>query len=124
MKTKEIELSGKKITIWKMNLGFKNDYKGDISTTTWKNVGGKQVREVTTDNGKMELYTYVYGIYSSEDLGIQPPKDLMLGLTPEEKLARLRIIRGLDMDMTDLYVAISEFNTDADEEVIKKSDSL
>jgi len=121
MKTKEIEVNGKKITIWKMNMGFLTDYKGDISELVYKkDKTGKIVREVTINNGKMELYSYVYGIYKSDDLGIKPISNIELGLTPEEKIERIKLLRTLNEDLTEVYKELQEFNTEADEEVLKK----
>ena len=125
MKTKVVEKKGNKITIWKMNFGFRSDYQGDTTITTYKKVnkGGKDimVRDVKIDNGKMILMTLVYGIFESTDMGIPAPKNLKLGLTPEEKEMRLEIIRSLDYDLDDVFTAIQEINEEVDEEIIKKS---
>lgn len=120
IKTKEVELEGKKITIWKMNLGFRTDYQGDTTETVWRNEGNRRIRDVVVHNGKLLLMTLVYGIYKSEDLGIKEPKDLSMGLSPEEKESRIKIIRELDFDIDKLYEEIQEFNTEVEEEVLKK----
>lgn len=126
MKTKDVEVEGNKVTIWKMNLGFRSDYQGDTTKTVWKKrknpKTGKEesYRDVEVDNGRLILYTYVYGILKSDDLGIPEPKDLQLGLTPEEKEHRIRVIRNLDIELSPIYEEINAFNGEADEETLKK----
>lgn len=120
MKTKDIEVDGKKITIWKMNLGFRTDYQGDTTKTVWRQEGHKKIRDVEIDNGKLVLMTLVYGIYKSEDLNIPEPKDLTYGFTPEEKENRIKIVRMLDLNVDNIYEEINILNTSVDEEVLKK----
>lgn len=120
MKTKEVEVDGKKITVWKMNLGFRSDYQDDTIQTTVKSDGNRKERSVDLKNGRMILMTLVYGIYESTDLGIVPPKDLTMGFTPEEKAQRMKIIRMLEVDTEKIFEEIDKINSDVDEEVIKK----
>jgi hypothetical protein len=120
MKTKEIEVDGKKITIWKMNFGFRSDYQGDTTSTRVEMVNGKRERKVEVDNGKMILMTLVYGIYESNDLGIPAPSSIELGFNPSEKENRLKKIRSLDLDVDKIFDAINEINTEVEEEVLKK----
>lgn len=120
MKTKEIIVDNKKITVWKMNLGFRTDYQGSTTVTSFKNVNGKVVKDVSIDNGKLILMTLVYGIYNSDDLNIPAPKDLAMGLTPEEVNHRVRVLRSLDFDTDIVYEEINKINTEVEEEVLKK----
>lgn len=120
MKTKEIVLNEKKVTIWKMNLGFRTDYQGETTVTSYKVVNGVRVRDVSVDNGKLILMTLVFGIYESTDLNIPAPRDIALGLTNEEKISRIKNIRSWDFDIDKLYDEINALNTDVEEEVIKK----
>ena len=120
MKQKTIEVEGKKITIWKMNFGFRSDYQGDTTKTSFETKNGKREKKVEIDNGRMVLMTLVYGIYESEDLGIPAIKNLELGFTAEEKELRLKKVRTLDVDTDPIFEAINEINTEVDEEVIKK----
>jgi hypothetical protein len=120
MKTKEIVLNDKKVTIWKMNLGFRTDYQGETTVTSYKVVNGVRVRDVSVDNGKLILMTLVFGIYESTDLNIPAPRDIALGLTNEEKISRIKNIRSWDFDIDKLYDEINALNTDVEEEIIKK----
>ena len=120
MKTKEIEVDGKKLTIWKMNFGFRSDYQSDTTTTRVSNEGGKSSREISIDNGKMMLMTLLYGIYESQDLGIPAIKDIESGFKPEEKEARLRKIRAIDINTDEVFNEINKLNSEVDEQVLKK----
>jgi hypothetical protein len=128
VKTKEIEIHGKKIIIWKLNLGFKSDFEDDTTETkviikdSKDNKENNVQKEIKIDNGKLSTYTLVYGIYESVDLGIPLVKDLVGGFSPEEKRNRIRKIRSFEFDTTELITQINEINkdTEVDEEVIKK----
>ena len=126
MKTKDIKVDDKTVTIWRMNFGFKTDYQGDTTKTVWidkkdPNTGRvRKIRDVIVDNGKLILYTLLYGIYKSDDFGILPPTDLELGFTPEEKDKRLRIIRGLNINTDLIYEEINNINGEVEEELLKK----
>jgi hypothetical protein len=120
MKTKVVEIEGKKVTVWKMNFGFRSDYQGETTQTKISSDNNKRKKEVTIDNGKVILMTLVYGIFESSDLNIPQIQNLELGFTPEEKEHRLRIIRSLEIDTEKIFDAINELNTEPDEQVIKK----
>lgn len=120
MKTKEIEVDGKKLTVWKMNLGFRSDYQDDTVKITVKAEGNKREKSVDVYNGRIILMTLVYGIYESVDLGIEKIKDLEMGFTPEEKNQRIKVVRTLDIDTMKIFDEIDNINIDVDEEVLKK----
>lgn len=113
MESKTIELpDGKNVIIWKMNYGFKTDLQGYVSKTDGE--------AISLDMGKMQIYTAVFGIYSSDDLGIQPPKDLEMGLSTEEINNRLKKIRGLVAGGDLLYKEINKLNKEVSDEILKK----
>ena len=128
METKTIETKGKKVNIWKMNFGFKTDYQGATTNTTYEKVRDKTtgvektVRKVNIDNGKTILMTLVYGIFSAPELNISEPKHIDLGFTPEELEARIKAVRvlGQEIDTDLIYEEINKLNTEVDEEVLVK----
>ena len=56
----------------------------------------------------------------ADDFGIPAPKDIGLGLTPEEKETRIKTIRQWDFNTDTLFEEINNLNTDVDQEIIKK----
>lgn len=128
METKTIETKGKKVNIWKMNFGFKTDYQGATTNTTYvkekdKLTGvEKTVRKVNIDNGKTILMTLVYGIFSAPELNIPEPKYLDMGFTPEELEARIKAVRvlGQEVDTDIIYEEINKLNTEVEEEILVK----
>jgi hypothetical protein len=123
MKTKQIEVDGKKVTVWKMNFGFRSDYQDDATETKIEMKNGKRERSVNIRNGRMILMTLLYGIYESTDLGIPAPKSIEFGLSAEEKELRLQILRNLEMNTDKIFEEINKLNTEVDEEVIKNGPS-
>ena len=120
MKTKDVVVNGKTFKIWKMNLGFKADYQNATTKVELINENGKLKRDVQIDGSKIIMMAIVYGVYSSDDYNIPPPKDIGLGLSPEELNQRVRIVRQFDFDATELYEEINKFNVSEEPEVLKK----
>ena len=115
MEIKEINLpDGKKVKIWKLNHGFRCDLQGSISKVE------AQAKDIKVDIGNVSLMTLVYGIWESEDLGIEKPNDIELGLSSEEVTKRLRKIRILETGGDLLYKEINTLNKEIDGDVVKK----
>lgn len=114
MKTKELkglpELDADaSVTVWKMNNGFKNDMQEGV-TEVKVSASGK--KEINVNTQKMRMNWIVFGIYSSEALGIKEPSSIVLGLTDVEKKERLSIVRQMDSELADeIYDAIIEINS-------------
>jgi hypothetical protein len=125
MKTKELKEipsleKDKTISIWRMNHGFKSDLQGE---TTSINLSNKEDTKI--DFSKLRIMTLVYGIYESSDLGISKISDIDMGFSEEEKKNRVKIVRRMDSQVADfLYKEINMFNTEVEDEVLKKSNSL
>jgi hypothetical protein len=112
---KEIELSdGKKVKIWKLNYGFRTDMQGSASVIKENGTG------MEVNIGKVQLMTLVYGIWSSEDLGIAQPRDVEMGLSSDEVSSRLKSVRALTEGGDVLYKEINLLNKEVSGDVEKK----
>ena len=115
MEIKEIELSdGKKVKIWKLNYGFRTDMQGSASVIKENGTG------MEVNIGKVQLMTLVYGIWSSEDLGIAQPRDVEMGLSSDEVSSRLKSVRALTEGGDVLYKEINLLNKEVSGDVEKK----
>lgn len=114
MEKKEVSLpNDKKVTIWRLNYGFRTDLQGAVGRV-------KQGNNVEVNIGQVQIMTLVYGIYESEDLGIKAPNDIELGLSESEIKDRTKSVRRLEIGGDLLYKEINELNKEIEEEVLKK----
>lgn len=109
------------VVIWKMNYGFRSDLQGEISDLNIEQKGNNSSGTAKMDIKKYKILNLVYGIFESQKLGIQPPSDIGLGLTQQEKEQRTRAIRMLDgLAGTYLFQKIGELNKEPEESLKKK----
>lgn len=114
-----------KVIVWKMNYGMRSDLQGETHTMHMEQEGNKQVGKGSIDLKKIKLLTLAYGIFEAPSLGIKPFRTIDLGMTEEEKVERLKIIRNLEPETGDfLFDKINKFGKVEDMENLKKKSPL
>ena len=111
-----------KVTIWKMNNGYRSDYQDSFTEVVGTDNKGKPI--ISVSSGKLKNYSLVFGILESVSLGFKKPTDMLSEMDASEINTRYRKVRNMDQKaVAHLFTKIQELNVPDDEEVLKKSSS-